>query len=81
MFFLRGKFPGRFLVQYYSENEPPEELILPEPLEESLAIFLPCEGDKSESYGSEAERKTSRPCPANVEIGSSEPEKARSPAE
>lgn len=33
-------FLEEFLVQYYSENEPPGELILPEPLDESLADFL-----------------------------------------
>jgi len=47
---LEGKeefvFPGgesfleEFLVQYYSENEPPEELILGEELDDSLADFL-----------------------------------------
>ena len=47
---LEGKeefvFPGgesfleEFLVQYYSENEPPEELILGEALDESLVDFL-----------------------------------------
>jgi len=29
-----------FIVQYYSENEPPEELIAPEPFDESLVEFL-----------------------------------------
>lgn len=33
-------FLEEFLVQYYSENEPPGELILPEPLDESLVDFL-----------------------------------------
>lgn len=33
-------FMEEFLVQYYSENEPPEELILPEDLDESLVDFL-----------------------------------------
>jgi len=33
-------FLEEFLVQYYSENEPPEELILAEPVDESLAAFL-----------------------------------------
>ncbi|MCQ1536528.1 excinuclease ABC subunit C [Methanosarcina sp. KYL-1] len=33
-------FLEEFLVQYYSENEPPEELILPEPLDASLEEFL-----------------------------------------
>jgi len=47
---LEGKeefvFPGsesfleEFLVQYYSENEPPEELILDEELDEPLVDFL-----------------------------------------
>jgi excinuclease ABC subunit C len=59
--FMSGEnFLEEFLVQYYSENEPPEELILPEPLEESFADFLshikgtkvkvtvPKQGDKKE---------------------------------
>ncbi|HPE63988.1 MAG TPA: excinuclease ABC subunit UvrC, partial [Methanothrix sp.] len=33
-------FLEEFLVQYYSENEPPEELILGEPLDDSLVDFL-----------------------------------------
>lgn len=33
-------FLEEFLVQYYSENEPPEELIVPEALEESIGEFL-----------------------------------------
>lgn len=33
-------FLEEFLVQYYSENEPPEELILGEALDESLVDFL-----------------------------------------
>ncbi len=33
-------FLEEFLVQYYSENEPPEELILGEALDEPLADFL-----------------------------------------
>lgn len=33
-------FLEEFLVQYYSENEPPEELIMAEPLDESLIEFL-----------------------------------------
>ncbi len=33
-------FLEEFLVQYYSENEPPGELILPEPLDESMTDFL-----------------------------------------
>lgn len=53
-------FLEEFLVQYYSENDPPEELILPEPLEESFTDFLshvkgtkvkvtvPKQGDKKE---------------------------------
>lgn len=40
VFALGENFLEEFLVQYYSENEPPEELILPEPLEESFADFL-----------------------------------------
>jgi excinuclease ABC subunit C len=39
--FPRGEsFLEEFLVQYYSENEPPEELILAEELDESLVDFL-----------------------------------------
>lgn len=33
-------FLEEFLVQYYSEHEPPEELIMAEPLDESLVDFL-----------------------------------------
>ncbi|NPV62582.1 MAG: excinuclease ABC subunit C [Methanotrichaceae archaeon] len=33
-------FVEEFLVQYYSENDPPEELILEETVDESLAAFL-----------------------------------------
>jgi len=33
-------FLEEFLVQYYSQREPPEELILDEPLDESLVDFL-----------------------------------------
>jgi excinuclease ABC subunit C len=33
-------FLEEFLVLYYSENEPPEELILPEALDDSLVEFL-----------------------------------------
>jgi excinuclease ABC subunit C len=33
-------FLEEFLVQYYSEREPPEELIVEEPLESSIADFL-----------------------------------------
>jgi excinuclease ABC subunit C len=33
-------FLEEFLVQYYSENEPPEELIVPEALDEALIEFL-----------------------------------------
>ncbi|MCO5383327.1 MAG: hypothetical protein NHB15_15635 [Methanosarcina barkeri] len=40
VFAFGENFLEEFLVQYYSENEPPEELILPELLEESLADFL-----------------------------------------
>jgi len=40
VFAFGENFLEEFLVQYYSENEPPEELILSEPLEESLAEFL-----------------------------------------
>ncbi|VVB68649.1 UvrABC system protein C [uncultured archaeon] len=35
-------FLEEFLVQYYSENEPGEELIVEEALDESLADFLAC---------------------------------------
>jgi excinuclease ABC subunit C len=34
------EFLEEFLVQYYSENEPPGELIMPEPLDESMTDFL-----------------------------------------
>lgn len=34
------EFLEEFLVQYYSENEPPGELIVPESLDESLEDFL-----------------------------------------
>ena len=40
IFAYGGDFLEEFLVQYYSENEPPGELIVPELLEESLADFL-----------------------------------------
>lgn len=40
VFAFGENFLEEFLVQYYSENEPPEELILPEPLEESLVDFF-----------------------------------------
>ncbi|HQI54018.1 MAG TPA: excinuclease ABC subunit UvrC [Methanothrix soehngenii] len=33
-------FLEEFVVQYYSENEPPEELIAPEPFDDSLEEFL-----------------------------------------
>ena len=33
-------FLEEFLVQYYSENEPPEELIVPEELDDSLVEYL-----------------------------------------
>ncbi len=33
-------FLEEFLVQYYSEHEPPKEVILPEPVDESVAAFL-----------------------------------------
>jgi excinuclease ABC subunit C len=33
-------FLEEFLVQYYSENEPPEEIIVPEPLDQALIDFL-----------------------------------------
>lgn len=33
-------FLEEFIVQYYSENEPPEELIAAEPLDDSLVEFL-----------------------------------------
>ena len=65
-------FLEEFLVQYYSEREPPEELILAEPLEQSLVDYLshvkgkkvrvtvPKQGEKKELL--ELARK-------NVEIG------------
>ncbi|WP_440955196.1 excinuclease ABC subunit UvrC [Methanosarcina sp. Mfa9] len=40
VFAYGGDFLEEFLVQYYSENEPPGELIVPEPLDESLEDFL-----------------------------------------
>jgi excinuclease ABC subunit C len=40
VFAQSDNFLEEFLVQYYSEHEPPEELILDEPLDESLADFL-----------------------------------------
>lgn len=40
VFSFSETFLEEFLVQYYSENEVPEELILPEPLEASLEEFL-----------------------------------------
>lgn len=40
VFAFGEEFLEEFLVQYYSENEPPEELIVPEPLEEPLVEFL-----------------------------------------
>jgi excinuclease ABC subunit C len=60
VFTFGENFLEEFLIQYYSENEPPEELILPESLEESFADFLshvkgtkvkitvPKQGDKKE---------------------------------
>jgi excinuclease ABC subunit C len=39
-------FLEEFLVQYYSEREPPEELILEEPLDQSLIDFLSHKKDK-----------------------------------
>jgi len=40
VFAQSDNFLEEFLVQYYSEREPPEELIVDEPLEESLVDFL-----------------------------------------
>lgn len=40
VFAQSDNFLEEFLVQYYSEREPPEELILDEPLDESLVDFL-----------------------------------------
>ncbi len=40
VFAQSDNFLEEFLVQYYSEREPPEELILAEPLDESLVDFL-----------------------------------------
>ena len=40
VFAQSDNFLEEFLVQYYSEREPPEELIVDEPLEESLADYL-----------------------------------------
>jgi excinuclease ABC subunit C len=40
VFAYNENFLEEFLVQYYSENEPPEELIVPELLEDSIEEFL-----------------------------------------
>ena len=40
VFAQSDNFLEEFLVQYYSEREPPEELIVEEPLEQSLEDFL-----------------------------------------
>jgi excinuclease ABC subunit C len=40
VFAYSDSFLEEFLVQYYSENEPPEELILAEPIDEPLVDFL-----------------------------------------
>ena len=40
VFAYNENFLEEFLVQYYSENEPPEELIVPEVLEDSIEGFL-----------------------------------------
>lgn len=40
VFAYNENFLEEFLVQYYSENEPPEELIVPEVLEDSIEEFL-----------------------------------------
>lgn len=40
VFAYNENFLEEFLVQYYSENEPPEELIVPEALEDSIEEFL-----------------------------------------
>jgi excinuclease ABC subunit C len=40
VFAQSDNFLEEFLVQYYSEREPPEELIIDEPLEDSLVDFL-----------------------------------------
>ena len=40
IFASNDNFLEEFIVQYYSENEPPEELILSEALDESLVDFL-----------------------------------------
>lgn len=40
VFAYNDDFLEEFLVQYYSENTPPEELIVPEALDESLVEFL-----------------------------------------
>ena len=40
IFANNNNFLEEFLIQYYSENEPPEEVIVPEDLDESLADFL-----------------------------------------
>jgi excinuclease ABC subunit C len=40
VFAQNDDFLEEFLVQYYSENEPPEEIIVPEPLDQALIDFL-----------------------------------------
>ena len=40
VFAYNENFLEEFLVQYYSENDPPEELIVPEVLEDSIEEFL-----------------------------------------
>lgn len=40
VFAASESFLEEFLVQYYSENEPPEELIVPETLDEPLVDFM-----------------------------------------
>jgi excinuclease ABC subunit C len=40
VFTKNDAFLEEFLVQYYSENEPPEELIVPEALDQALIEFL-----------------------------------------
>jgi excinuclease ABC subunit C len=40
IFAYNENFLEEFLVQYYSENEPPKELIVPEVLEDSIEEFL-----------------------------------------
>jgi excinuclease ABC subunit C len=39
-FDFNGSFLEEFIIQYYSDNNVPRELILPEPIDDSLVYFL-----------------------------------------